>query len=207
MTVERSLVDSSMVSPNDLVMIDENRFYFTNDHCYTKGIGRLLEEYLGLSLSNVVYFDGDRYREVVNGIAFANGINFDSKRNLLFAASPRSFLVKVYSINPDGSLIFIENIPCGMGVDNIEIDTKGNLWIGVHPNLLRFTAYAKGNKETSPSEIIKIVYRGKKDYTVEKIYMEDGSNMSGSTVARPFGDLILTGNVMDDGFLILKQEK
>ncbi len=35
--------------------------------------------------------------------------------------------------------------------------------------------------------------------------MEDGSKMSASTVAAPFGDLILTGNVMDDHFLILKK--
>jgi arylesterase/paraoxonase len=35
--------------------------------------------------------------------------------------------------------------------------------------------------------------------------MDDGEKMSGSTVAAPFGDLILTGNVMDDHFLILKR--
>ena len=28
---ERSMVDPSILSPNDLVLIDENRFYFTTD--------------------------------------------------------------------------------------------------------------------------------------------------------------------------------
>jgi len=205
LTLIKTLTDDSMVSPNDVVLLDENRFYFTNDHKYTEGIGRLIEDYAGYSASNIIYFDGENYNEVANGIAYANGINFDAKRNLLFVASPRKFLVKVYSANIDGSLIFIEDIDCGTGVDNIEFDAEGNLWIGAHPNLLKFTSYAQGKEEFSPSELIKIQYNGKNDYTIEKIYVNDGSEMSASTVAATFGNLILTGNVMDDKFLILKR--
>lgn len=204
LSFDTSLKDPSMVSPNDVVFIDENRFYFTNDHKYTNGIGRYLEDYLGLAISNVIYYDGRKYQEVAKGIAYANGINYDADRSLLYVASPRKFLVKVYKRNLDGSLEFIEDIPCETGVDNIEFDSEGNLWIGAHPNLLRFAAYAKGKEKTSPSEIIKISYRGKGDYTIEQVYMDDGSTMSASTVAAPFKDLILTGNVMDDKFLVLK---
>ncbi len=89
-------------------------------------------------------------------------------------------------------------------MDKIELDEEGNLWIGAHPNLLRFGEYAKGKEKTSPSEIIKIIYRNKGDYTVEKIYVENGEEMSASTVAAVLGDLIFAGNVMDDKFLILK---
>jgi arylesterase/paraoxonase len=195
----------SMISPNDIVIVDENRFYFTNDHGYTKGFGKLVEEYSGLAFSNVVYFDGNDYREVAKGIAYANGINYDRKRNLLYVASPRHFLVKVYSIKQDGSLSFVENIPCGTGVDNIELDQEGNLWIGSHPNLLRFSAYAKGKKVTSPSEIIKVTYREAGDYSIEKVYVEDGHEMSASTVAAIWGNLIFAGNVMDEEFLILER--
>jgi len=204
LTHQKTLEHPSMVSPNDIVILDENRFYFTNDHKYTTGIGRLLEDYGGLSVSNVVYFDGENYTEVADGIAYANGINFDVERKLLFVASPRNFLVKVFAKNENGSLNFIEEIDCKTGVDNIEFDTEGNLWIGSHPNLLHFAAYAKGKKEIAPSEIIKINYKDTGDYIIEQIYMEDGSTMSASTVAATFGDLILTGNVMDDEFLILK---
>lgn len=201
---EKTLRDDSMISPNDVIMIDENRFYFTNDHKYTKGLGRLAEDYLGLSISNVIYFDGNNYYEVADGIGYANGINFDTKRNLLFIASPRKFLVKVYKPNEDGSLEYIEDIDCNTGVDNIEFDTEGNIWIGAHPNLLKFASYAQGKVDHSPSEIIKINYKGTNDYTIESIYLEEGKTMSASTVAAPFGDYLLTGNVMDDSFLILK---
>ncbi len=207
LTFQKTITDPALVSPNDLVMLAENRFYFTNDHKYEDGVGRLLEDYGGLGLSNVVYFDGERFIEVAKGIAYANGINYDQKRKLLFVASPRNFLIKVYRTLEDGTLEYIEDIDCGTGVDNIEFDTEGNLWVGCHPNLLVFSSYAAGKKEIAPSEIIKIEYRGTDDYTIEKVYINDGSEMSASTVAAPYKDLLFTGNVMDTHFLVLKQKK
>ena len=70
---------------------------------------------------------------------------------------------------------------------------------------MRFVAYVAGKKDTAPSEIIKILYRDTGDFIVEKIYIEEGSVMSGSTVAATFGDLIFTGNAYDDNFLILER--
>ncbi|MEE9407097.1 MAG: SMP-30/gluconolactonase/LRE family protein [Polaribacter sp.] len=201
----KTLKDELIFSPNDIVLLDETRFYFTNDHKYHNGLQRLAEDYLGLAISNVIYFNGQNYTQAADGIAYANGINFDKNRNLLFVASPRAFLLKVYQKNEDNSLTFLEDIDCKTGVDNIEFDAEGNLWIGSHPNLMHFSSYAKGDEKISPSEIIKINYRKKGDYTIEQIYMEDGTEMSASTVAATFNNLILMGNVMDDKFLILER--
>jgi arylesterase/paraoxonase len=205
LTHQKTLKNKQIFSPNDIVLLDENRFYFTNDHKYKNGIQRLSEDYLGLSISNVIYFDGKNYIEVASGIAYANGINLDAKRNLVFVASPRKFLIKVYQKNEDNTLTFIEDIDCKTGVDNIEFDENNDLWVGAHPNLLHFASYAKGDKKTSPSEIIKIKYTKKDDYKIEQIYMDDGSKMSASTVAAPFGNIILAGSVMDTHFLVLKR--
>lgn len=202
----QTLKDASMISPNDIVAMDEERFYFTNDHGFTKGLGKLGEEYLGWAVSNVVYFDGKTYREVADGIAYANGINFDSKRNKLFVASPRDFLVKVFDRKNNGDLDFVENIDCETGVDNIEFSPDGKIWIGCHPSLLTFTTYAQGNEQIAPSEIITIDYRNTGDYSKEIVFIDDGNNMSASTVAVRFNDYIFVGNVMDDHFLILKRD-
>jgi len=206
LTHKKTLEHELIYSPNDIVLLDDNRFYFTNDHKYKDGIKRLAEDYLGLAMSNVVYFDGINFIEVANKIAYANGINFDTKRNLVFVASIREFLVKVYQKNDDHSLTFIENIYCNTGVDNIEFDSENNLWIGAHPSLLHFNFYANGDQKIAPSEIIKINYIEKENYLIEQVYIEMGDTMSGSTVAAPFGNLIFTGNVMDEHFLILETE-
>ena len=202
---QKTLKNELIFSPNDIVLLDEHRFYFTNDHKYKEGLGRFSEDYLGIAMANVIYFDGKNYKEVANDIAYANGINVDMNRNLVFVASPRNFLVKVFHKDKNGTLEFIEDIDCNTGVDNIEFDENDHLWIGAHPNLLHFAAYAKGDEAISPSEIIKINYKSKGDYTIDQIYMEDGTEMSASTVAVTFANLILTGNVMDENFLILER--
>ena len=203
----RTQKSTSLISPNDIVLLDEKRFYVTNDHGYEHGIGRLVEEYGNLAISNVVYFDGQDYTEAASGVCFANGINIDTERNLVFVASPRRFLVKVYEPKEDGSLEFVEDIPCGTGVDNIEFDEEGNLWLGCHPDLLHFSAYAKQKKEYSPSELIKVSYRGAGDYTVESIYTNDGTELSATSVAAPYGNLIFAGTVADEKMLVLETAK
>ena len=191
------------MSPNDLVAIDEHSFYFTNDKRYTKGLGFIAENYLAWKATNVIYYDGSTYSEVADGIAYANGINFDPARKLLFVASPRTFLVKVYDQQADGQLNFIEDIDCNSGVDNIEFDPEGNIWIGSHPNLTAFVTYATGKAPIAPSELIKISYRGKNDYTVESVFTDTGEQISASTVAAIYKDKIYVGNVMDDHVLVL----
>ena len=202
-----TLEDKSMISPNDLVLIDEKRFYFTNDHGYTTGLRRLMEEYLGFAWSNVIFYDGENYRRVADGIAYANGINFDKNRDLLFVASPRKFVMKVYKVSNDHSLNHLEDIACNTGVDNIEFDSDMNLWIGSHPNLLAFSAYAAGKKEISPSEIIKINYSGHEDHSIDQLMIDDGSLMSGCSVAAPWNDMVFAGNVMDEKFLLIKLDQ
>lgn len=201
----KTIRNELIYSPNDIVAISEDAFYLTNDHYYSSTMGRLAEDYLGLAKCETVYFDGTAYRVVANDLAYANGINFDASRNLIYIASPRGFKINVYDRLQNGDLKYIESIDCGTGVDNIELDDDGNLWVGCHPSLLAFAFYAKGNKEFAPSEIIKIDYREKGDYTIESVYVDDGKSMSASTVAGIYGNLMLLGNVMDGHFLIVER--
>lgn len=200
--------DPSITTPNDVVAIDKNRFYWTNDHHYpiSSTIKYFLEGFLAWKISTVCYFDGQTYDKVVDDIAFANGIIHDEKQNLIYVASSTGLLVKVYSRNQNGTLKFIENIPVGFGVDNVTLDNDGNLWVGGHPNLLKLQSYeAAKDSKISPSQLMKVTKNGENDYTLEQIYMNDGHLMSASTVAAPFGNYIFAGNLMDNKFLLLKR--
>ncbi|MEP7267131.1 MAG: SMP-30/gluconolactonase/LRE family protein [Saprospiraceae bacterium] len=205
---DKTFTDALMVSPNDVLALDDSRFYFTNDHHFTTGLMRKLEEYLDLKISGVVFFNGEKYQKSAYGMAFANGINIDRKRNLIYVAASRDFLVKVYSLKGNGELEFIENINVGTGVDNVEVDPSGMVWIAGHPNLLKLASYEKGTnpKAISPSEVVTLRYKGKGDYTIKKLFLNDGHKISASTVAAPFGDYILLGDLMDTKFLVLKQK-
>ena len=201
----KSFSDPMMKCPNDVTLIDENRFYFTNDHYYPTGMMRKTEEFLGLAISGVVYYDGQKFVDATDGIAYANGISWDSNRELIYVAASRDFLVKVYNRKEDGTLSFIEDIPVGTGVDNVELDHEGNVWVGGHPNLLKLGSYEKHKSEYAPSELLKVTYKSKGDFSLEHVYLSDGVTMSASTVAAAFGQYILAGNLMDSKFLILKR--
>lgn len=202
---EKTLQDKLIFSPNDIVAISATEFYFTNDKYYDSTIGNLFENYSGIAKCETVYFDGENYKVVNNNIAYANGINYDKKRNLVYIASPRGFLLKVFERGENGDLNYIESIDCRTGVDNIELDKDGNLWIGCHPNLLAFKDYQNKKVDIAPSEVVKITYRKKGDYDVKSIYANDGTDVSTSSVAAVYKDLLFVGNVMDDHFIILKQ--
>jgi len=202
---QRTIKDKALISPNDIVAIDENRYCFTNDHGTNSKLGRFTEDYLGFAKANAVFFNGTTFQVVAEGLSYANGINYDAKRQLLYIANTRGFDVDVYSFDGLSTIDFIQSIDCGTGVDNIELDADGKLWIGCHPSLMHFAQYASGSKEKSPSEIITIDYQDKDTYTVESIFVDDGSLVSGTSVASPFQDKILVGNVMDDQLIILNR--
>jgi len=201
----KTLEDELIYAINDIVAVSENEFYFTNDHYHQNGLGRIAEDYLGLAKCESVYFNGQDYQVVDNTLAYANGINYDAKRNFMYIASPRGFKIKVFIRLDDGTLEYYDTIATGTGIDNLEFDEEGNIWSGAHPNLLAFSAYAKGKKPKAPSEVIKIEYRSKGDYTIETTFLDDGTKVSASSVAAPYKNLVLVGNVMDDHFLILKE--
>ena len=200
----RTIQDPMMISPNDLVLMDQNTFYITNDHKYPTGFMKVIEDYGGLAISNVLHYDGAKFKEVADGISYSNGINYNPESNLLFVASSRGFKVKVFEVQPSNDLTPIEDIYCGTGVDNIEFDEDMNLWIGAHPDLIHFASYNKNKKTISPSEVIKINYEREGKTTVTSLLVNDGSMMSGCSVATPFRERLLLGNVKDRKLVVTK---
>lgn len=204
LTHQKTITDPNFISPNDLVMVSPEQFYFSNDHGYTSGLGVLAENYLGLKASNVGFYDGTAADIKAKGIGYANGMQVDAKNKRLYVAAVRSFLVKVYQVGSDWNLTHLEDIPTGTGVDNIELDESGQLWIGAHPNLLRFASYAAGKNPTAPSEVVRIQF-SHGESKVESIFTDPGDQISGSSVALPWGDFLFIGNVMDSKMLVLKK--
>lgn len=195
-----------LVSPNDIVAIDEHRFYYTNDHLSESGFNNFAAKYLGKADANVGYFDGEKFSIVAEGFHYANGINFDQERQLLYVASMLKFNIKVFEKNDNGSLTHLEDIACHTGVDNIELDQQYNLWVGCHPNLLAAQAYLGGKSQQAPSEIIKIEYRSRGDYSVESVYLNNGETTSASSVVLPYGEELFIGNVRDKKFVAITQQ-
>ncbi len=191
-----------MNSPNDVVAVGPQSFYVTNDHGNVSALGRTVEEYLQLERSYVLYYDGQAFKKAANDIAYANGINVSHDGRTIYVAACVGLKIDVYARDLAlGNLTLKKEIPLGTGVDNIELDADGNLWVAAHPQLLTFTKHAKDSTKHSPSEILKINLSENGDYKVDQIYLNDGKEISGSSVGAAFGDKLLIGTVFEKHFL------
>jgi arylesterase/paraoxonase len=197
-----TLSDPLLVSPNDLVAVGRDRLYVTNDHANPTGFARQLEDYLQRSISTVVYYDGERFVEAASGIRYPNGINVSRDGKTVYVASTTGGTVYVFGIDPESRTLEERGtIQIGSGVDNIEVDPEGDLWIGAHPKLLTFVQHTGDASRIAPSQVIRVAAPGSDAPLVEEVLLSLGEDLSGSSVAAVQGDRLLVGSVMDDGIL------
>ena len=204
--IHREYIEGALMhSPNDVIPVGPRAFYVTNDHGNRSELGRVVEEYLQLDRSLVLYYDGNDFRIVAEGLAYSNGINLSPDGKTVYVAATVGQEVCVYDRDKGtGDLALRHTIELGTGPDNIEVDESGNLWIGCHPKLLTFVKYSKDPQELSPSQVLKVTVQEPGSYTVDEIYLNKGEPLSGSSVAAVYKDTMLIGSVFDTRFLLCK---
>ena len=199
LTHVRTIKGDLLLSANDVVPVGGGRFYASIDHGNASGLMRAVEDYARLPLAHVVYYDTVRFRRYADGIRYANGINVSRDGGVIYVAGTTDRAIHVYHrTDNNGMLISRGSIETGTGVDNIEIDADGVLWVGAHPKLLTFVGHSKDAGKLSPSQVLRI---DPATGEVEEIFLSDGADLSGSSVAARFGKRLLIGAVFDAKFL------
>jgi arylesterase/paraoxonase len=197
-----ALSDPLLVTPNDLVAVGRDRLYVTNDHASTGGFARTLEDYLRRSISTVVYYDGARFSVAASDIRYPSGINVSPDGRTLYVASVTGGKVLLFRIDPEsGRLEARGTIEIESGVDNLEVDAAGDLWIGAHPKLLTFVQHAGDASRLSPSQIIRVSAPDSEAPLVEEVFLSLGDDLSGSSVGAVWRNRLLIGAVLDDHIL------
>ena len=198
--------DPVLRSLNDVAGLADGTFYATRDHGAEAGISRMLEDVLRLGGGGVVHWDGNAYREVVDGIAYANGIAVDEENSLVYVSSTTTGRILVYDRDEDtGDLTEREIIETGTGVDNLELDRFGNVWVGAHPKLLTFMRHAGDPERRSPSEALWIASEPSTDPRVRPVWRNEGEDLSGSSVVVPVGGRLLIGSVFEPDVLVCER--
>jgi sugar lactone lactonase YvrE len=188
----RTIVDADrIISPNDLVALDGDRFYVANDHGARDVLLRSLEDLYGLPLSTVAFWDGHRCHTVARGIAFANGMALDPARGRLYVAATRSKKIHAYAWDagdPAKELTDFDPIDLPGCPDNLEWDEDGHLWIGADPSFVKLALYAAGMSSTAPSLVLRLRFEGGQPPHVEEVWRDDtGEIISASSVAAVHG--------------------
>ena len=188
-----------LVMPNDIAPVGPDRFYLTNTHANPRGFAQAVETYLQLPRAKVLHFDGARFRPVREGELFPNGVAASADGRRVWIASTTGREVKEYERDAaTGDLRYARSFFVGSGVDNIDVDADGDLWIGSHPNLLAVPALLEDPAAKSPSQVLRV---RPSTGEVEEVFLDDGSRISGSSVGVRVGDRLLVGQIFGESFL------
>ena len=202
LTLKKRIHYPELISPNDIKAIAGNRFFVTNDHGSPQSsVMARIEEYLGLARSSVTYFDGEKGFFVLKGINSANGITLSEKQDTLYVAEAIGRSVKRFKRGDSvHDWEYLDKVSVNTAVDNLEWSEDGKLLAGAHPKLFDLLSHVKDADNRSPSQVISInVETSPMSY--ETLYMNDGSEMSGSSVATMLNGDLLIGGILDTHFL------
>lgn len=203
-----TLTDPRLVMPNDLVAVDIDRFYVTNTHKYPPGWSQTLETYLQLHRAQVLSYGPGGFRTAAARLLFPNGINVSRDGRTVYVASVTGLSVVVFDRDPrTDALTRRGEIPVGSGVDNIEVDADGALWIGSHPKLLAVQKHAVDPSARAPGQVMRIGFEPGGHPQVEEVYLNDGTPVGGVSVAARRGNRLLIGQIFGRGFLDCEMER
>lgn len=191
-----------LTTPNDIAGVGPRQFYVTIDHGWTSKWGKMLENYLQLPVSYVLYYDGAQFKRVAGGIGYANGIALSPDSGTVYVGATVGRKIHVYSRNVQtGELTGRGTIELGTGVDNLDVHPDGSIWAGCHSKLLSFVAHSKDASKLSPSEVVCVLPLKNGGYDVVRVYQNDGKELSGSSVAVSWKDRLLIGAIYENHFL------
>lgn len=196
-----SYIDEAVHLVNDVAAVSENSFYFTN-YAYSRShFGHILEAIiLQLPWGNIVYFDGANYVEVTDGLLLPNGILLSTDKQYVYVANPLFSSLSIFEREEDNYLSIIQEYQVYSGADNLLIEPKtGNLLTGAHPVMHQTGAHLNSPDLHRASSKVLMIHLKNTSYAdgITELYSDDGSNLSGSSVASIYDNKMLIGSVVD----------
>ncbi|XP_070532154.1 serum paraoxonase/arylesterase 1-like [Ptychodera flava] len=197
----KTVTGETMYSLNDVVAVGPETFYFTNDLYYVTKFAKYYEVLAGLSFGTVGFYDGQD-RIVADGFKMSNGINKSPDGRYVYVAAALDEKLTVFERKDDGSLEEIQRIDVCSGLDNIEVDKKsGDLWLGCHPVSHMFMEHTENFTKPAGSQVLRVQLESKSApyarVDIREVLMDDGSLVSGSSVASYYDNKLLVGTVFD----------
>ncbi|MCJ8272391.1 MAG: SMP-30/gluconolactonase/LRE family protein, partial [Psychrosphaera sp.] len=136
----------------------------------------------------------------------ANGITATNDLKTFYVSQATGRKISVYNRDSStGKLTKQSDIAVEFGPDNLEWDTKGNLWVAGHPRLFDFLAHTDNADNHSPSQVVRIDVNSTVP-VVSPVYLSMGVDISGATVAAVYhgtvaNDTMLIGSVFEPRIL------
>lgn len=189
----RTVESPLFISLNDVAPVGLERFYVTNDHHHPRGPWQRVEDFTFQRRSNLIYFDGQEGKEVLDGLGFGNGVSFDGER--LYVAESTTHRVQVLRPTAQGTVEVEAKLALGPGYDNLTILGPGHFLAASHPSAFLFLRHAADRKKPAPTRILEVELDGTRIARTTELLEDDGRLYSAGSVAARLGDRLYVGSV------------
>lgn len=201
-----SLTSPFLIEPNDLVAVGSRQFYVANDSGASNGLERMAEMVFAVGLSPLVYYDGATFETVVDDLKSSGGINVNLAKSELYVGETMGESIRVFQLAADRSVEKeTETISLNSGVDNVDLDADGNVWIANHINTVSLVRHFADATFPAPTQVQRISF-GPSGPRVETIYEKDGTEHPAGSVAVNFDDKFLVGSITEKQILYCQME-
>ncbi|ELU11753.1 hypothetical protein CAPTEDRAFT_198628 [Capitella teleta] len=180
---------------NDLVVVGDNQFYYTN--FLHKQLPVAVQKFGMIAWGSVGYFDGQKTSLVQKGLLLPNGINISPDMKYVYVSHSGHAEILVLNRLSDGSLSLKNSIQIGTRGDNLDVDPiTGSIWIGAHPKFMQIVRYASDpNTYKSASQVLRVNMKDGHFVNMTEVFADDGSFISGSSSAVYYKHAMLVGTV------------
>jgi len=203
LTHRRTITDPLIMSPNDVAAVSPDAFYVTNDHDRPGQDGRTMAALFASPITTVVFHDGETSRVVADKLALANGVALSADMSKVYVTELLARTLHIFDRDAaTGDLTLSDQVFLGTGVDNIDVAEDGALWIGAHPQLATFAEHAADPANLSPSQIVVVRQFEGGGGEASTAYLDDGSEISASSVGATYKDRLVIGAVFDPAVLV-----
>ncbi|CZT43751.1 related to serum paraoxonase/arylesterase [Rhynchosporium secalis] len=163
----RTISHEAASTPNGLLATGDGGVYVTNDHDSKIGKLRMLEMLFGGGSVTYCILSGSCNLAATHGFKFANGITglfSTSSKNknqnqVIYVANSAKGFISTHIIQPNGTLFRGKDNHLGMPVDNLSIDSAGDIFAACFPDVLALVANMDGPVVEPRREIGSTVFR------------------------------------------------
>ncbi|KAI9230542.1 MAG: hypothetical protein DHS80DRAFT_21339 [Piptocephalis tieghemiana] len=190
-----------MPFPNSVVLTSPDSFYVTNDHAYTDGWKRTLEDLLFPAVTTVVSYDGIHNTMAIaaDELKYANGIAMSPDGQYIYVLETAGLDVITYLRDPvhPERLHETGRIPLGTVLDNVAVDPDtGDLYVTQIPQPYVWMAHIQDPKGVHSPIRVSRIQNATHAYgagqvrrpnhpplpVITKMVEDDGSRISGITI-------------------------
>ena len=210
----KTLSSSLLESPNDLVLVAEDKLYIGNDSMFNSNISSFekIQQQLGRPYSTIVFYDGIDMTIAAENLASVSGLNV-TKEGYIIASETNAKRIRVLKQLDDGKLEKLGSISLDGSPDNISVlEDKINVAqvASVLSLIQHFVSLQKGEYKPSPSKIESLIFDSNKAKylkTREVLFLSLGDDISTASVGVQWEDNLLIGSITDDKVYVCKLEE